>query len=315
MTKLSVFIESKAGEVLAEVISFKDKITIGSSEECSICLKNIKIAELESEIYFLNGECWLQVSKEGAPVSTQGKQHRSIKITQSTQFQFRDVVMKVILDSIPEFESEATKIVNQTMMDSSEKTRVVAGEDAHLLMESTRIVDKDVDIKTQPSMMMEDAEATRVVAPDEATRVVIPQEATRVVSLNEETVTSTFIKNSFKKEPKTQKVQTQLDTEKSSFDFQSYIDSVEVFLEQFQLRERIFPILGVVFVIIAVIMISSREENTAPGSSVAATKEPTNKELPSAQPAHHAGLKSPSVEPVTTTTKEQYLREMSSLFE
>ncbi len=297
------------------MISFKDKITIGSSEECSICLKNIKIAELESEIYFLNGECWLQVSKEGAPVSSQGKQHRSIKITQSAQFQFRDVIMKVILDSIPEFESEATKIVNQTMMDSSEKTRVVAMEETHLSLESTRIIDKDTDVKAQPSMRMEDIEATRVVVPDEATRVVVPQEVTRVVSLDEQTVTSTFIKNSFKKDSRSQKEDVVVEREKSSFDIQSYINSVEVFLEQFHLRERIFPILGIVFVIIAIVMITSREEHPTSGSTVVATKEPINKELQSTQAAHQVGLQAPSVESVTTTTKEQYLREMSSLFE
>lgn len=314
MTKISVFIESKTGEVLGEVFSFKDRISIGSGNECSICLKNINLAELENEIYFLNGECWLQVGKDGAPVTFMGKQHRSIKISQSSQFQFRDVVLKVILDSIPEFESEATKIVNETMLENSDKTRIVSRSEPTLEV-----------VISAPELS--DLESTRVVSDLEQTKIVSPQEVTRVLTVmesaalvqDESTLTNTKIPTS-----KTQtSYKVQVNEKNTSNKFLDFVDSldfsrvkvtVQELLNQFQIKERIFPILGVIFIAIAGLMIATRE-NTASSTEVLQNTQKKTDKLPASVKAVPSASGAVATEVPTSQTKDGYLSEMSRLFE
>ncbi len=314
MTKISVFVESKTGEVLGEVFSFKDRISIGSGEECSICLKNNKLAELEHEIYFLNGECWLQVGKDGAPITSLGKQHRSLKISQSSQFQFRDMVLKVILDSIPEFESEATKIVNETMLDNSDKTRVVSQSERTLEV-----------VSSAPDLT--DLEATRVVSNLEQTKILSAQEATRILTVaesvapafDETTLTNTKIQ--FKKNKQSyeiliarRNISSQINDFFDSQDFSRVRANVQDLLNQFQIKERIFPILGVFFLAIAVFMIATRENPVASTDILASNKQKSDRLplsiKPTPAPNGTAGSEVPS-----SQTKDGYLSEMSRLFE
>lgn len=314
MTKISVFIESKTGEVLGEVFSFKDRISIGSGNECSICLKNINLAELESEIYFLNGECWLQVGKDGAPVTTMGKQHRSIKITQSSQFQFRDVVLKVILDSIPEFESEATKIVNETMLENSDKTRIVSQSEPTLEV-----------VLSAPELP--DLESTRIVSDLEQTKIVSPQEVTRILTVvesaapvqDENTLTNTKIsptksQTSYKVQVTEKNTSNQLRDFVDSLDFSRVKVTVQELLNQFQIKERIFPILGIIFIAIAGLMIATRE-NTASSTEVLQNTQKKTDKLPASVKAAPAASGAIATEVPSSQTKDGYLSEMSRLFE
>ncbi len=315
MTKISVFVESKTGEVLGEVFSFKDRISIGSGNECSICLKNIKLAELENEIYFLNGECWLQVGKDGAPVTFMGKQHRSIKISQSSQFNFRDVVLKVILDSIPEFESEATKIVKETMLESSDKTRIVSQSEATLEV-------------ALPVPDVSDSEATRVVSDFEQTKILSAQEVTRVLTVadsvptavqDENTLTNTKIqlkrsKPSYEIQIAEKNISSQINDFFDSQDFSRVKANVQELLNQFQIKERIFPILGVLFIVIAGFMIATRE-NPAASTDILAGSQKTNERAPvSTKPTPTPNGAAVSEVP-SSQTKDGYLSEMSRLFE
>ena len=314
MTKISVFIESKSGEVLGEVISFKDKISVGSGEDCSICLKNCKFAELENEIYFLNGECWLQVGKDGAPVTFMGKQHRSVKITQSSQFHLRDVILKVILDSIPEFESEATKIVNETMSENSDKTRIVSQNEPTLEV-------------AMPLTELADSEATRVVsefeqtkvqaAPDFSSDLTVVELATPVQ--DEDTLTNTKIP-SRKPQPNLeratieQKNPSQLKSFFSRQDFSQVQLKFQELLNRFQIKERIFPILGVLFIVIAGLIFVTRENKVTSTESLAKSQERIEK-LPESSKALTAKSGTVVQEGLSSTTKDGYLNDMSNLFE
>ncbi len=314
MTKISVFIESKTGEVLGEVFSFKDRISIGSSDECSICLKNIKLAELEHEIYFLNGECWLQVGKDGAPVTSIGKQHRSIKITQSSQFQFRDLVLKIILDSIPEFESEATKIVNEAMLENSDKTRIVSQSEPTL-----EVVLSAADLT--------DSEATRVVSDFEQTKIISAQDATRALRVNESvspaldesTLTNTKIqvkknKPNFEIRAAEKSIPSQIQHFLDGQDFGRVKLHVQELLNQFQIKERIFPILGVIFIAIAGLMIATRE-NTASSTEILPISQKKADKLPASLNSAPGSSGAAVTEVPTSQTKDGYLTEMSRLFE
>jgi hypothetical protein len=290
MTKMSVFVETLSGEVLAEVISFKDKITIGSSENCSVCLKNRKLADVESEVFVLNNECWLQVGKEGSPISLMGKQYRSIKITQSSQFHFRDLILKVILDSIPEFEGEATKIVNEALLDNSEKTRLVMATDAPHVPE-------------QP-----DIEATRIVSKRQESSPEFSLETTRIVTPEE----------NLPKVKKTETIATDWEAEIAQRpDFGRASDFFEQFLVQFHIKERIFPILGLSFVGLAAAVFILSNSGT---SSIAQTPTKVVKnEIPSTNVAPTETVvaeQEPAVglESATSQTKDEYIRELSSLF-
>jgi hypothetical protein len=302
VTKISVFIESKSGEVLGEVISFKDKISIGSGDDCSICLKNIKLAELENEIYFLNGECWLQVGKDGAPVTFLGKQHRSIKISQSSQFQLRDVVLKVILDSIPEFESEATKIVNETMLENSDKTRIVSQNEPTLEV-----------VLSAPHLS--DPEATRVVSDFEKTRIQPAQEIVSELRVVESVVPaqdeSTLTKTNLHYGKIHSKFEQPIVSELDFGQVQLYIQEL---INRFQIKERIFPILGVIFIVIAGFIIATRENTVVSAEIHVNNQEKTEKKLVSSKPST-ASSGAVASEAITSQTKDGYLNEMVNLFE
>ncbi len=328
MTKISVFIESKAGELLGEVISFKDRISIGSGDGCSICLKNCKFAEVECEVYLLNNECWLQVGKDGAPVSYVGKQHRSLKITQSSQFYTRDVVLKVILDSVQEFESEATKIVNETLLDTSERTRIVSST-------ATGHADVALDLSAM--------ERTRVVSASELTKIVAASEETKGGEATEQTRIVTSI--SATNEPILENTLTSLDeiTQASpqmnskddtrkyyiGVNEEDFLDKIQSFFarqnfaellggsarwyEPLHLKEKIFPIIGIVCIAVAIFIYASRGTKSSHPEMMVETKIPT-KTL--SVPAESTDVsRTENSTNASIQTKEGYLNEMSSLFD
>ncbi len=168
--KVTVVVENKQGQVLGQSVTTKERITIGRDAICTISLSDEKIAPLENEIYLLNDECWLQVSKDGASVTLKGKQYRTIKIEEGSTLFFRNYTLKVLLQASQEINNEATRVVDPIDL----KTRVVSTDDAMTrvvqIEESTRIVERTEEyIGNLPT----GDEKTRVLAvADEKTRVI-----------------------------------------------------------------------------------------------------------------------------------------------
>ncbi|MBY0384936.1 hypothetical protein K2X05_07240 [bacterium] len=186
MIKISVFVEDKSGKVLGEAHSQREKIIIGSAEDCSLKINDNKVSPIESEVYSVSGECWIQVGKEGAPVTYQNKQYRTLKIEKNSELQFRNYKLKVMIEPIAEKQAEvgydlggeSTKIVN-------EPTKLV-------LDDATRIVKKEEEKSAEATRIVVNSEATRIVEVNEATRVVEISEATRIVNLEKEETLAKF---------------------------------------------------------------------------------------------------------------------------
>lgn len=182
MIKISVFLEDKSGKAIGEAHSQKEKITIGSSEFCSVKINDNKVSPIESEVYSVSGECWIQVAKEGAPITFKNKQYRTLKIEKNSELQFRNYKLKVMIESAVDH-----AVASEGFDLSVDSTKFVNESTKLVLDESTRILKKESDDTAEKTRIVSNNEATRVVSLNEATRVVPINEATRIVESNEAT--------------------------------------------------------------------------------------------------------------------------------
>lgn len=205
MIKISVFLEDKSGKVLGEAHSQKEKISIGAASDCSLKINDKKVAQIESEVYSVSGECWIQVGKEGAPITYNNKQYRTLKIEKNSELHFRNYKLKIMIESAtakqdvqPGFDlsSEPTKIMNESSkLVLDDATRILKKEDGSSA-EATRVVQANeatrIVMNSEQERSTEINEQLGVANSNEATRIVLASEATRVVNLEKEETLSQF---------------------------------------------------------------------------------------------------------------------------
>ncbi len=184
MTKIYVTVESSQGRVLGRSESSKERITIGRAPSSTLRLDDEKVAASECEIYILNGECWLQVSKEGSAVSFKGKQFRTLKIEESSVLYFKNLVLKVDFTKPLEIDAEKTRVLSGLeMAPMVKKEDVWLSAEVEVTKAELEITKADLDMSEKTRVVSVDMEKTRIVKPGiEATKIVTEDsEKTRVV--------------------------------------------------------------------------------------------------------------------------------------
>lgn len=309
--KVTIIVHNKAGHVLGQAVTSKERIIIGRDAACTISLSDDKVASIENEIYLMNDECWLQVSKEGAPVTLKGKQYRTIKIEDSSTLFFRQYSLKIILEKSADAGIEATRVVDSADL----KTRVVSNlneEKTRFVQEneSTRILEKTAEFVGLPEELNEPTRVLETV--DEKTRVVedhdfqpkIAPRALRkaVVEVNnEDTMSFGFEKES----------------ELSGFRKNIQFNRLSQRLSQLSVQELGFiAITTIVSIFVIKFMFFNGKNQDLSLEKVVSEQELKLQKMQtsSAQALSGAPL-SPTDQTIQSVTREEYLRSLSSFFD
>lgn len=272
--KMSIFIESKSGEPLAQSLMQKERFTIGRSANCDIHLDDPRIPDVEMEVYSHNDQCWLQMSKEAGSVTYKGKQYRSLSFNESSNFLFRDYVLKVI--------------VEKEMTGEFEATRIVKGS----IDEATKIVDSSKE------------EHTRLVKPthDESTRIVSFSDAKTVMEAPQQN----------KKVQNTKKIDENFDDKiLENYQLQSSHWLVEKILEN---KEKKIEIALYVSIGIVVSLLIRAIWGGSSQESLTKVVDERSSQLASLKSSDR-DQKPVDEKNVTAVSREDYIRELSSLFD
>lgn len=314
MKKIYVTVESSQGRVLGRCESSKERITIGRAPTSLIRIDDDKVSSLECEIYLLNDECWLQVSKEGSAVSFKGKQFRTLKIEESSVLYFRHLVLKVDFTKPQEVDTEKTRVLSGLELAppiKKEETPLSTG------LEMTKVVleptSADLDISEKTRVVTTDMEHTRVVQADaEATRIVSTDtEKTRVVAY------SAKVDHAPDKELSTSITEDDIyavDEAKTPFNIKDYLESNNINFKELSL----IALSIVVTIGVGKWLFFSSSKETVNLDLVAQEQQ---KKLMIADPQRSlAPSLNPPQAPIAPSetapaTREEYLRSLSSLFD
>lgn len=349
MIKISVFLEDKSGKTLGEAHSEKEKIIIGSSDECSLKINDNKISPIESEIYSVSGECWIQVTKEGAPLTFNNRQYRTLKIEKNSEIQFRNYKLKILIESAakkqevqPGFDLslDSTKILNEpTNLVLDDATRIVKKEEAENSSEATRVVPMNeatrIVANHEATRAIENNEATRVVDLSEATRIVQANEATRVENLEKEETLEKFNFDENKtrivdyketKKEKLTKKELSVDEEEDDFFFNKSNDTDNVrklsvppelikYVDTHLKEIAFFAFAAFVCLLIGKTLLFNGKSKKIDLEQLANSQIQTLKKESASSSAVDSNKLMHVEKTVQAVSKEDYLRELSSLFD
>lgn len=346
MKKMYITVEDSRGHVLGKAETSKERVIIGSGANATVRINDEKLAAIENEIYILNGECWVQVSKEGSAIGFKGKQFRTIKLEENSTLYFKHLVLKVSYDKPLEADQEKTRVVSSQEARPVEKNEhndkgnlemTLAGIE---LNEKTRVVSSDIEktrivapIPPQAEAIPLDTEKTRVITPQaikidvastdvEKTRVLTTDyESTRIVT-SENEVTKVQMTPSWadseKESPRTASV-TEEDiygTDPSTFPFnlKEFLSSKNITIKEVSLI-AFCAVVGLL--VIQWLFLGSKtssenldqlaQEQQSKLSTVISKREAKPEMVPAKLPE--------DTSETTPITREEYLRSLSSLFD